>query len=67
MRVGEIAKRLDVSVSLVYNLLTEGKLRGTRHGLKRGTWRISEDQLAEYLESCQAEPKYEDGPLTHIT
>ena len=55
MRVGEVAKRLDISVSLVYGLLTAGRLKGTRHGLKRGTWRVSEEQLEEYLRG--AEPK----------
>ena len=57
MRVGEVAKRLDISPSLVYALLTSGKLKGTRHGLKRGTWRVSEEQLAEYLSGAGPKPK----------
>jgi excisionase family DNA binding protein len=49
MTVKEAAERLEISLSCTYNLLTSGKLRGTRHGLGRGTWRISEEQLQQYL------------------
>lgn len=49
MTVKEVAGRLELSVSLVYAMLKTGKLRGNRHGLRRGTWRISEEQLQEYL------------------
>ena len=66
MRVREVAKRLDVSKNLVYLLLKYGRIKGDRHGMKRGTWRVSEEQLAEYLESVQAEPRFDDGPLIHI-
>lgn len=51
MRVKEAAARLDISVSLCYALLASGKLKGTRHGLGRGTWRVSEQQLEDYLRS----------------
>jgi excisionase family DNA binding protein len=53
--VKDAAARLEISDSLVYALLMTGKLRGSRHGLGRGTWRISEEQLQDYLE--QSEPK----------
>lgn len=56
MRVVEAAERLDVSPSLVYVLIKSGKLRCTRHGVKRGCIRISEDQLTEYLARAEAEP-----------
>ena len=49
MTVREVAKRLEISPSLVYLLVQEGKLRCTRHGMGRGTLRIDEEQLAEYL------------------
>ncbi len=58
MRVRDVARALDVSPSLVYALLTSGKLRGTRHGLGRGTWRVSDEQLRDYLERATAQ----DGP-----
>jgi excisionase family DNA binding protein len=66
MTVKETAKRLEISVSLTYALLTAGKLRGTRHGLGRGTWRISEEHLRKYMADCEAEPRFDDGPLAHI-
>ena len=53
--VREAAARLEMSQSLVYGLLIAGRLKGSRHGLGRGTWRISEEQLQEYLR--QSEPK----------
>jgi excisionase family DNA binding protein len=53
--VKQAAARLEISDSLVYGLLMTGKLRGSRHGLGRGTWRISEEQLLDYLK--QSEPK----------
>ena len=49
MTVKQAAEQLEISASLVYLLISEGKLRATRHGIGRGTIRISEEQLAEYL------------------
>jgi excisionase family DNA binding protein len=62
--VKEAAKRLDVSPSLVYAPIATGKLGCVRHGLKRGTIRISEEHLREYLalaegwEACREPLKY---------
>jgi excisionase family DNA binding protein len=55
MTVREAALRIGVSASLVYELCRQGVLRHTRHGRpgKRGTIRISEQAVAEYLASCQ--------------
>lgn len=50
MTVKQCAAHLEISPSLVYALLISGRLKGTRHGLGRGTWRISEAQLGEYLD-----------------
>jgi len=47
--VKEAAKRLDISPSLIYALIAAGKLSCVRHGLKRGTIRISEEHLSQYL------------------
>jgi hypothetical protein len=55
---------LEVSPSLVYLLISEGRLRCTRHGLRRGTIRVSEDQFAEYLESAHGKPVREQ--LKHL-
>jgi excisionase family DNA binding protein len=53
MRVGEVAKRLDVSTSLVYSLIASGKLRHLRVGMGRGCIRINEEQMAEYLRAAE--------------
>jgi excisionase family DNA binding protein len=53
LKVREVAKRLDISVSLTYRLIESGKLSCSRHGLGRGVIRVSEDQLAAYLASTQ--------------
>ena len=55
MTVKQAAARLEISPSLVYGLLMAGKLHASRHGLGRGTWRISEEQLQDYLK--ESEPK----------
>ena len=52
MTVKQAAERLEVSASLIYALIGEGKLPCTRHGLGRGCIRISEDQLAKYIEGA---------------
>jgi excisionase family DNA binding protein len=49
LNVRQVAERLEISISLVYALIAAGKIPTTRHGLGRGTYRISEEQLAEYL------------------
>jgi excisionase family DNA binding protein len=64
VRVREVATKLEVSSSLVYLLISEGRLRCTRHGLKRGTIRISEEQLAEYRERANGKPVREQ--LKHL-
>lgn len=55
MTVRQASERLEISQSLVYGLLMTGKLRGSRHGLGRGTWRISEEQLLDYLKVSEVE------------
>lgn len=45
--VKQAAKRLGVSVSLIYALVAAGRLRHYRVGLGRGTIRIDEEALAE--------------------
>jgi len=48
MKVKDVAERLEVGVSTVYQLIAEGRLDCDRHGVGRGTIRVSEEQLAEY-------------------
>ncbi len=64
MRVRDVAARLEVSASLVYELIASGKLRCTRHGMGRGCIRVSEDQLAAYLDGVNGKPVRET--LKHL-
>ena len=67
MTVREAAERLEVSVSLTYRLIAAGKLCCTRHGLGRGAIRISEEQLAAFLEATKFKPAAAELPeLRHI-
>jgi len=60
MTVKQAADRIGISPSLIYALCHEGILRHTRHGRpgRRGTIRISEDAVREYLAACE-----HDAPL----
>jgi excisionase family DNA binding protein len=51
--VREVAKRLNVSPSCVYGLISAGKLKCHRIGLARGTIRVSEEALGEFLTKTQ--------------
>jgi excisionase family DNA binding protein len=47
----EVAERLRIALSTVYTLCAAGKLRHSRPGLGRGTIRIDDADLVEYLAS----------------
>jgi excisionase family DNA binding protein len=69
MTVKEVADALGTSPSLVYGLCKQGRIRHERHGLKRGTIRISPDALEEYRQSAAVSSPGGDGVagLRHIT
>lgn len=56
--IAEVAERLRVSASTVYNLVENGQLECHRIGIGRGTIRISEEQVREYLERSRAGQNY---------
>jgi excisionase family DNA binding protein len=58
MTVMEAAERIGISSSLIYELCRLGMIRHSRHGRpgKRGTIRISEDAVTNYLAACEQEP-----------
>jgi excisionase family DNA binding protein len=56
LKIPEVAKRLNVSTSFVYDLIAEGRLRHHRLGRGQGAIRVSEEQLAAYLASCESAP-----------
>ena len=55
MTVKEVAHRLRVSASLVYQLLDSGKLGCHRIGKGRGAIRIRPEDVDEYLNQCRHE------------
>jgi excisionase family DNA binding protein len=50
LSVKQAAERLGVSAKLVYALCARGKIAHERHGLGRGTIRITEEALEECRE-----------------
>lgn len=56
LTVPDIAKRLNCSPSLIYLLVSEGRLCCYRIGSRRGTIRFSEEQLQAFLKSCEVSP-----------
>lgn len=53
LKVGEVAKRLNLSISKTYELIERGELGHYRLGR---TIRVSELQIATYLETTKREP-----------
>jgi excisionase family DNA binding protein len=68
--VKQAAQRIGISASLVYELCNLGVIRHGRHGRpgKRGTIRIEDEAVAEYMKMCQREgSRPAPLPLRHIT
>lgn len=57
LTVKDVAQRLKISVSCVYQLVETGKLSHHRIGLGRGAIRVSEADVAEFLRSCRSRSK----------
>lgn len=55
LTVKEIAGRLRVSPSTVYNLVEEGRISCHRIGKGRGCIRFTEEQVEAFLQSCRVE------------
>ena len=56
MTVKEVARRLRVSASLVYQLVDSGKLGCHRIGNGRGAIRICPEDVTNYLQACREDP-----------
>ena len=54
--VQQVAERLNTSLSLIYALCAQGRLDHLRIGLGRGTIRISDDALQEFLSMQSRSP-----------
>ena len=57
LRVKQVAERLNLSESKVYEMLERGELPHHRFG---GAIRVSEDQIAEYLEETKRERREQE-------
>src|SRR4051794_827161 len=60
--INEAARRLGLKSSTLYGLCAAGRIDHARHGLGRGTIRISEDALTAYLESVMVVSSAVAGP-----
>jgi excisionase family DNA binding protein len=58
--VKQAAARLEVSEATIYSLVAAGQLRCVRVGVGRGTIRILDEHLADYL--AKAEPNVKQPP-----
>jgi excisionase family DNA binding protein len=65
MTVRQAAERLEISPSLVYSLISSGKLRHCRVGHGRGRLRIPDDAIGEYLARCTFGVK-EEKPVARM-
>jgi excisionase family DNA binding protein len=54
LRVKQVAERLNLSVSKIYELVESGELPHHRFG---GAIRVSEEQIAEYMNRTKRERK----------
>ena len=71
LSVKQVAQRLSVSEASVYRLVETGRLHAHRIGVGRGTIRVSEEQLEQYLTEAQTEvieprPRRRKPRLNHI-
>jgi excisionase family DNA binding protein len=69
LSVKDVAVRLNVSSSTVYDLVAVGELPCFRIGARgRGVLRFTEEMVAKYLEDhlVRGPDKEDDAPLRHI-
>ena len=57
--ISEVAKKLNVSKSVIYLLVNQKKLGSHRIGVGRGTIRISNEDLTAYLQEAKSETSTE--------
>ncbi|HYT90304.1 MAG TPA: helix-turn-helix domain-containing protein [Gemmataceae bacterium] len=62
----QAAQELQVSPTLVYALVAAGAIEHERHGLGRGTIRITEAALDEYRQRKTRKAKRESVPLRDV-
>jgi excisionase family DNA binding protein len=62
----QVAERLQVSSKVIYQLCSERKIAHIRIGTGRGTIRITEAALQEFLEGCEVKRYSVPAHLRHI-
>lgn len=67
LTVKDVAVRLQLSESLIYRMIEQGKLPCHRVGTGRGVIRVSEEDLESYLAGCRQEPQVRVKPRTRRT
>lgn len=72
LTVKDVAERLKVSRSCIYQLVESGRIRHHRIGLGRGAIRFTEEDLTEYLVGIRSQPTVSesrpsaDSSLRHL-
>ena len=66
LTVKHVAERLGVSASQVYALCASGKLLHHRFGVRKGAIRVTEEQLAAFIEATKVRPPADLPELQHI-
>jgi excisionase family DNA binding protein len=67
LTVAEVAEKLNVSPSLVYQMVETGKLPFLRIGNGRGAIRFQGEDIQAYLDSCRVEKTTGGRPALRLT
>ncbi|MBI1311744.1 helix-turn-helix domain-containing protein [bacterium] len=62
LTVKDVAQRLNVSQSCIYQLVETGKIPHHRIGVGRGAIRFTEDDITEYLQNAREQPASGGSP-----
>jgi excisionase family DNA binding protein len=57
LTVKQVAEQLSVSVTCVYQMISQGRIACHRIGLGRGAIRVASEDLTAFVESCRREEK----------
>lgn len=57
LTVKQVAEQLSVSVTCVYQMISQGRIACHRIGLGRGAIRVASEDLTVFIESCRREEK----------
>lgn len=57
LTIKQVAERLQISANTVYRLVQKGRISSFRIGENEGAIRVSEEDLASFIESCRQEQR----------